>query len=58
MHQLQLAVAEFEVGATHVFPPLMRLHDPGAVLAIRRARRARHIIHLFAVVAGHTHRIL
>ncbi|MNS97709.1 hypothetical protein D3C72_1320550 [compost metagenome] len=58
MHQLQLTVTELEIGTAHILAPLMRLHNPGAVLTIRRARRARHIIHLLVVLARHTDRIL
>ncbi|VTR44388.1 Uncharacterised protein [Serratia fonticola] len=58
MHQFQFAVAELEVGTTDVFTPFMSLDDPGTVLAIWRARRARYVIHLFVVFTRHTDRIL
>ncbi len=49
MHQLHLPVTEFEIRAADVFTPLMGLHNPDAVLLVRRARRARHIVHLFFI---------
>ncbi|MNP46269.1 hypothetical protein D3C76_1402560 [compost metagenome] len=58
MHQLHLAVAEFEIRAAYVFTPLMGLHNPDPVLLVRCARRARHVVHLLFIFRGHTDRIL
>ena len=58
VHQLHLAVAELKIGAADVFAPLMRLDDPDAVLTIRRARGAWHIIDLLFIFRRHAYRIL
>ena len=58
VHQLHFAVAEFEVGAAHIFAPLMGLDDPDTVLLVRRARAARNVIHLFFILRGHAYRVL
>ncbi len=50
MHQFHLAVTEFKIRAAYVFAPLVGLHNPDAVLTIRRTRRAGHIIHLFFIL--------
>ena len=58
VHHFQLAVAELEIGAAHIFAPLMGLHNPDTVLFIRGARGARHIVNLLFVLRSHAHRIL
>ena len=58
MHQLHLAVTEFEIRTAYVFTPLVGLYNPDPVLTIRRARRAGHIIYLLFILRGHADRIL
>ena len=57
-HQFHLAVTKLEIRATNVFAPLMGLHNPGAILLIRCARCAGHIIGLLFILRGHADRIL
>ncbi len=50
VHQLHLTVAELKVGTANVFTPLVSLHDPDPVLAVRCAGRARHVVHLLFIL--------
>ena len=49
---------KLKISPSHVFAPLMRLHNPDAVLLIRFAWRTRHVIDLFFVFCRHTDWIL
>ena len=58
LQQLNLAGIDDEIGTSDVLAPLVRLHDPGAVLSIRRAGLARHIGVNALVLGAHADRVL
>ena len=58
MHQLKLTIAEFEVRAADIFPPLVGLNYPDTVLFVRRAGRTRYVINLLFIFRRHANRVL
>ena len=58
LHQLELSVAELEVGTAYVFAPFVGLYDPGTILAIRLALGARHIGPVQHILGLHAGRVL
>ena len=58
INHFHFAVTELKVRPAHVFPPLMRLHNPDPILLVWRTWRTRYVINLLLVFRSHTHRIL
>ena len=58
-HQrIDAAAGDHEIGAADVLAPLVRLHDPGAILAIGCSGLAGHVRLVAPVFGGHAHRVL